>query len=88
MPEHAHNLIPDHRLSVKEVLDMLVADGMVEKVNAEALIAESRLQRKNMHPLVVVAEKKWKSQLNQLCHRQTVCLTRNTKPLRRSMDQL
>ena len=42
MPEHAHNLIPDHRLSVKEVLDMLVADGMVERADADALVAESR----------------------------------------------
>ena len=61
MPEHAHNLIPDHRLSVKEVLDMLVADGMVERADADALVAESRLRRQSAHPLVVVAEQKWKS---------------------------
>lgn len=68
MPEHAHNLIPDHRLSVKEVLDMLVADGMVEKVDAEALIAESRLQRQGIHPLITIADKKWKSQLAPFPH--------------------
>ena len=68
MPEHAQNLIPDHRLSVKEVLDMLVADGMVEKVDAEALITESRLQRQGIHPLITIADKKWKSQLAPFPH--------------------
>ncbi len=68
MPEHAHNLVPDHRLSVKEVLGMLVDDGMVERVDAEALIAESRLQRQSIHPLITIADKKWKSQLAPFPH--------------------
>ena len=61
MSEHSHNQVPDHRLSVKEILGMLVDDGMVEQNDAEALIAESRLRRQSAHPLVIVAEQKWKS---------------------------
>ena len=38
-----------------------VNDGLVEKADAEALIAESRLKRLVVHPLAVVAEQKWKS---------------------------
>ena len=53
--------LPDHRLTVAELLGMLVADGLVDKPDADALIAESRLQRLQAHPLVVVAEQKWKS---------------------------
>ena len=40
---------------------MLVADGMVIKGEAQALVAESRLKRQIAHPLAIVAEKKWKS---------------------------
>ena len=53
--------LPDHRLTVAELLGMLVADGLVDKPDADALIAEFRLQRLQAHPLVVVAEQKWKS---------------------------
>ncbi|SDH37565.1 GspE/PulE family protein [Propionivibrio dicarboxylicus] len=52
---------PDHRLTVAELLGMLVADGLVEQRDADALIAESRLKRQSAHPLLVVAEQKWKS---------------------------
>jgi general secretion pathway protein E len=54
--------MPDHRLTVKEVLGMLLSDGMVDKAEAEALISDSRLKRQTAHPLVIIAEKKWKSQ--------------------------
>ena len=54
--------MPDHRLTVKEVLALLVSDGMVIKGEAEALVAETRLKRMSSHPLVIIAEKKWKSQ--------------------------
>ena len=42
---------------------MLVGDGMVDKAEAEALIAETRLKRLTSHPLAIVAEQKWKSLL-------------------------
>jgi general secretion pathway protein E len=61
MAEHSHKAAPDRRLTVKEVLGMLVGDGMVDKAEAEALIAETRLKRLTSHPLAIVAEQKWKS---------------------------
>ena len=60
--EHSHKAAPDHRLTIKEVLGMLVRDGMVDKPEAEALVAESRLKRLSAHPLTLIAEQKWKSQ--------------------------
>ena len=62
MAEHSDKAAPDHRLTVKEVLGMLVGDGLVDKADAEALIAESRLKRLASHPLTIVADQKWKSQ--------------------------
>ena len=61
MGNRVDKTVPDHRLTVAEVLGMLMADGMVEKPDADALIAESRLKRLAAHPLVVVANQKWKS---------------------------
>ena len=52
---------PDHRLTVAEILDSLVIDGLVDKADAKALLAETRLRRLAAHPLVVVADQKWKS---------------------------
>ena len=59
----AANTAPDHRLTVLEVLGLLVADGLVSKVEADALVAECRLKRLTAHPLAIVAEQKWKSLL-------------------------
>ena len=61
MSEHKPHATPEHRLTVKEILGMLVGDGLVGQADAEALIAESRLKRQTLHPLVVVANQKWKS---------------------------
>jgi len=52
---------PDHRITVAELLGMLTADGLVEQRDADVLIAECRLKRQSVHPLMVVAEQKWKS---------------------------
>jgi general secretion pathway protein E len=57
MPPH------DHRLSLSEVLDGLVADGLVLRADADVLLAEWRLRRDEAHPLVVVADRGWKSAL-------------------------
>ena len=63
MPDLSVNTVPEHRLSVAELLGFMVSDGLVEKKDADALIAENRLRRQVLHPMVVIAEQKWKSRL-------------------------
>ncbi len=53
--------IGEHRLALSEVLDWLVADGLVERGPADALKAERRLHGGKTHPLIVVADQKWRS---------------------------
>ena len=48
------------RLQLGEVLDWLLADGMVAPEPAAQLKKERRYYRGTMHPLVVVADQKWK----------------------------
>ena len=57
----ATSALQDHRLSLSEVLPALVADGMVPKAEADRLIADRRLHRGDHHPLVVIADQKWRS---------------------------
>jgi general secretion pathway protein E len=61
MNNKAANAVHEHRLTLAEVLGYLVADDIVPMADADLLIAEQRLKRQEMHPLVVVAEQKWKS---------------------------
>ncbi len=63
MPDLPASAVPEHRLSVAEVLGLMVADGLVTRKDADALIAESRLRRQVAHPLVLIGEQKWKSLL-------------------------
>ena len=51
----------EHRLTLVEVVDALVADGLVDVPEAERFIKERRYFRGDIHPLIVVAEQKWKS---------------------------
>lgn len=51
----------EHRLALSEVLDMMVMDGLVETGPAEALKVERRLHGARVHPLVVIADQKWRS---------------------------
>ena len=51
----------EHKLTLAEVLGMMVADGMVDQVQADALIAARRGQRHDSHPLSLVAEQHWRS---------------------------
>lgn len=53
--------VHEHRLTLVEVLDMLVADGLVVQADAEALRAERRLQGGIVHPLIIVADQKWRT---------------------------
>ena len=48
--------ISEHRLTLAEVLEMLVADGLVEAEEANALRTERKLHGDRTHPLVVIAE--------------------------------
>ena len=50
----------DHKLTLREVLDGLAADGWVSPEAAAALASDRRVQRAGIHPLVVVAEQQWK----------------------------
>jgi general secretion pathway protein E len=52
---------PEHRLALLEVLDWLVEDGLVAAEAAEVLRKERRYYRGSEHPLVILAEQKWKS---------------------------
>ena len=51
----------EHRLTLSEVLDWLVEDGMVDAAAAAQLNKERRYYRGVQHPLITVADQKWKS---------------------------
>ncbi|WP_313952699.1 GspE/PulE family protein [Accumulibacter sp.] len=57
----AVNPVHEHRLTLAETLGWLVEDGRVAKPDADALQQESRLKRLTAHPLVIIADQKWKS---------------------------
>ncbi|EUJ09906.1 type II secretory pathway, ATPase PulE/Tfp pilus assembly pathway, ATPase PilB [Methylophilaceae bacterium 11] len=48
------------RLNLGEVLRMLVNDGHIDKVQAEKLYKDRKKDSSNLHPIVVIAEQKWK----------------------------
>ncbi len=51
----------ERRLSIVELVDWLVADGMVEPAEAEKMKKERRYYRGSQHPLAVIADQKWKN---------------------------
>ena len=52
----------EHKLTLAEVLAELVADGMVAQENADKINFPARsLSPSKLHPLVIVADQKWKS---------------------------
>ncbi|WP_374265242.1 GspE/PulE family protein [Zoogloea sp.] len=53
----------EHRLSLAEVLEMLAVDGLVERADADALLAHQRQRSDDLHPLLVVARQKWVSRV-------------------------
>ncbi len=53
--------VTERRLSIVELIDWLVADGMVETADAEKMKKERRYYRGTQHPLAVIADQKWKS---------------------------
>ncbi len=53
--------ISEHRLGLAEVLEWMIEDGLIDKERAEALKVERRLHGARTHPLVVIADQKWRS---------------------------
>ncbi|HUW35995.1 MAG TPA: GspE/PulE family protein [Rhodocyclaceae bacterium] len=51
----------EHRLTLAEVVDALAAGGLVDAEVAERFLKERRYFRGDIHPLIVIAEQKWKS---------------------------
>ncbi|MFA6901984.1 MAG: GspE/PulE family protein [Gallionellaceae bacterium] len=51
----------EHKLTLAEVLGMLISDGMLEQSQADALIAARRGQRHDSHPLTLIADQNWRS---------------------------
>jgi general secretion pathway protein E len=48
------------KLNLGEVLRMLVNDGRIDKQQAEKLYKDRKKDSSNLHPIVVIAEQKWK----------------------------
>jgi general secretion pathway protein E len=50
----------DRRLDLQQVLADLIADRLVDQATADELLKNRRLGRADLHPLVVIADQKWK----------------------------
>jgi general secretion pathway protein E len=50
----------ERRLDLAQLLADLVTDGLVQKETADQLISNRRFARGDAHPLVVIADQKWK----------------------------
>ena len=53
----------ERKLSLAELVDTLAAEGHVEHASVDKLKAEWRLRKAEHHPLLVIADQKWKSAL-------------------------
>ena len=53
--------VHEHRLTLPEVVDALAGDGLIPKGVGEAFKKERRYFKGDIHPLVVVADQKWKA---------------------------
>jgi general secretion pathway protein E len=51
----------ERRLTLTEVIDWLVEDVMIDAASADKLRKERRYYRGTSHPLVIIADQKWKS---------------------------
>jgi general secretion pathway protein E len=52
--------LPERKLTLAELVDWMIADGMVAAEPAEALKKERRYYRGALHPLAIIAEQGWK----------------------------
>ncbi len=57
----AKDEIREHRLTLAEVLGLLIADGMITQPDADTLIGGQRKPHHEIHPLTVIARQNWKS---------------------------
>ncbi len=53
----------EHKLTLPELLGMLIADSIISQAIADAIVAERRGQRLGVHPLLVIARQNLKSLL-------------------------
>jgi general secretion pathway protein E len=51
----------EQTLQLADVVESLVADGLIGRTDADLLLKERRYYRGHDHPLVIVADQKWKS---------------------------
>ncbi|MCM2309676.1 MAG: GspE/PulE family protein [Sulfuritalea sp.] len=51
----------EHRLTLPETVDALVADGLIAADDAARFKQERRYYKGDAHPLIVIAEQRWKS---------------------------
>jgi hypothetical protein len=51
----------EHRLTLVEMVDWLVLDGLVATETADQLKKDRRYYKGSAHPLVIIADQKWKS---------------------------
>ena len=61
LPRMNDRNIGEHRLTLAEVLDCMVEDALVGREAADALKTERRLHGGKIHPLIVIADQKWRS---------------------------
>ncbi|MDP1536455.1 MAG: ATPase, T2SS/T4P/T4SS family [Burkholderiales bacterium] len=54
----------DRQLSLAQIVEDLIADGLAPREEAEKLVANRRYSRTTVHPLVVIADQKWKDPRN------------------------
>ncbi|MDR2241055.1 MAG: GspE/PulE family protein [Zoogloeaceae bacterium] len=59
-PAGAETATREHRLTLPEVINGLVADGLIPKGVGEDFKKERRYFKGDIHPLAVIAEQKWK----------------------------
>ncbi len=52
---------PKGRVTLADILRMLIQVGILDKIQAEKLYKDRRLDSSNLHPLVVIGEQKWKN---------------------------
>ncbi len=48
------------KLSLGDMLRMLVNDARLDKVHAEKLFSDRKLDSSNLHPIIIIGEQKWK----------------------------
>jgi general secretion pathway protein E len=51
----------DHKLTLGEILRLMVHDGMVPKDIAEKFFKDRKLDSSNMHPLGIISEQQWRN---------------------------